>query len=83
MALNLKNIEAERLAAEVAELAGETLTQAVIEALRQRRAALLRERQRRARLSDVRDFLEREVWSLPTVPALPDADLLGYGPSGA
>ncbi len=40
MALNIKNAETERLAAEVAELAGESKTQAVTVALRERRDRL-------------------------------------------
>ncbi|MBI4705237.1 MAG: type II toxin-antitoxin system VapB family antitoxin [Deltaproteobacteria bacterium] len=84
VALNIKNREAETLAAEVAGLAGESMTQAVISALADRRAALLRRRGAVQRLADVRDFLEREVWTRPTLgDPLPDDHLLGYGPSGA
>ena len=40
MALNIKNAEVERLAAEVADLTGETKTEAVRRALAERRARL-------------------------------------------
>jgi antitoxin VapB len=86
MALNIKNPEAERLAAEVAALSGESKTVAVLEALKERRARLLRERSGSRRLDEVRDFLEREVWSLPDVPGsdqTPEEDILGYSDCGA
>lgn len=89
MALNIKNAEVERLAAEVADLAGETKTEAVRRALAERRARL------RARVTDagraerVRRFLETEVWArVPEdqVGRAPDRAererILGYGPGG-
>jgi len=63
MALNIKDRDTERLAAEVAALAGESKTQAIKVALQERKARLEaqgRTHDRRARL--VR-FLETEVWS--------------------
>jgi antitoxin VapB len=89
MALNIKNAEVERLAAEVARLTGESKTEAVRRALAERRARL------RTRLGDashrerVLRFLETEVWA--RVPAdqlgrAPDRGereaILGYGPEG-
>ena len=47
MALNIKNDEADRLARELAELTGETVTAAVTEALRERLEQLRRQRQRK------------------------------------
>jgi antitoxin VapB len=44
MALNIRNSEAERLAKALAKLTGETQTEAVTQALRERLARLLRER---------------------------------------
>ncbi len=69
MALNIKNEEAEKLAAEVASLAGETKTGAVRQALRERRDRLVLEagRDRREPGSLLR-FLEDEIW-----PQIPDA----------
>jgi antitoxin VapB len=88
MALNIKNAEVERLAAEVARLTGESKTQAIGRALEERRRRLksASSHQRRAR---VLRFLEKHVWS--TLPAselgrrLTRAEedaILGYGPGG-
>jgi antitoxin VapB len=87
--LNIKNPDVERLAEEVARLTGESKTEAIRQALLERRRRL-RERvaptARRARLTS---FLEREVWS--RIPAdqlgrAPDRAererILGYGPDG-
>jgi antitoxin VapB len=88
MALNIKNEEAERLAAEVARMTGESKTEAIRRALAERRQRLT------YRVSPDREaralrFLEREVW-----PRIPDDqigrrlsrdeedEILGYGPTG-
>lgn len=88
MALNLKNAEVERLAAEVARLTGESKTEAIRRALEERRRRLKGppSAERRAR---VLRFLRSKVW--PSVPkdrlgrrlsqAEEDA-ILGYGPDG-
>ena len=52
MALNIKNAETEQLAAEVAELAGESKTQAVTVALRERRSGCVAARPSRSAESD-------------------------------
>lgn len=89
MALNIKNPETERLAAEVAELAGESKTQAVTVALRERRERLRRGETLEQRRERIKRFLEEEVW--PQIP--PDVrgksitkaereEILGYGPEG-
>lgn len=83
MALNIKNVEAENLASEVAELAGESMTGAVIQALKERKQRLVRQRERARRMDDAREFLETEVWSLPINRELSDDELLGYGDGGA
>jgi antitoxin VapB len=46
MTLNIKNSETHRLATELARLTGETLTQAVTEALRERLERVSRQRQK-------------------------------------
>lgn len=88
MALNIKNAEVERLAAEVAHLAGETRTEAVRRALAERRERLVH-RGSQTRQQRILRFLENEVW--PNVPPevlgkrLPRDEedaLLGYGPEG-
>jgi antitoxin VapB len=89
MALNIKDADTERLAAEVADLAHETKTRAVKVALEQRRAHLAGRRVRTGRGERLRRFLADEAW--PQLP--PDAlgtplskadreDILGYGPEG-
>jgi antitoxin VapB len=88
MALNIKNADGERLAAEVARLTGETKTEAIRRALDERRRRLksLPVAQRRARVVGV---LEKKVW--PTLPAAErgrrltreeEDDILGYGAGG-
>jgi antitoxin VapB len=89
MALNIKNDEVERLAAEVARMTGESKTEAIRRALAERRQRLayrvnLTDRQPRALR-----FLETEVW--PRIPADQlgrrlsrdeEDQILGYGPEG-
>jgi len=88
VALNIKNEEAERLAAEVARMTGESKTEAIRRALaeRHRRLAYRISPDRQARALR---FLEGEVW-----PRIPDDqigrrlsqdeedEILGYGPAG-
>ena len=89
MALNIKNPEVERLAKEVADLAGETRTEAVRRALLERKERLAFRVVRHRRGRSFLQFLETEVW--PRVP--PSAlgnklsktereAILGYGPEG-
>ena len=61
MALNIKNSEVERLVDEVAELAGETKTDAVRQALVERRERLRLGRRGALGESFLR-YLEEEVW---------------------
>lgn len=90
MPLNIKNAEVERLAADVARLAGETKTEAVRRALLERKQRLSVRVDPASRHDRTLRFLEREVW--PDVP--PDQHgrrltreeedaILGYGPDGA
>jgi antitoxin VapB len=89
MPLNIKDPQAEQLAAEVAELAGENKTHAIRVALQERkeRLELMRGGARRRSL---RRLLETEIW-----PLVPDEvrgrrltkdeeeEILGIGPEGA
>ena len=77
MALNIKNKDVERLAAEVANLAGETKTEAIRRALEERRRHLALRVVRTDRRGDMLRVLEREVW--PTIPRR----MLGRRPSRA
>jgi antitoxin VapB len=89
MALNIKDPRTEALAAEVAELANETKTQAVRGALEERRERLQARQRRERRAERIDRFLKDEAW-----PQVPEAVLgkpiskaereaiLGYGPEG-
>lgn len=71
MALNIKDREAERLATEVAALAGESKTGAVRRALREQHARLTLEAGGGRRLKGgLARLLETEVW-----PLVPDEEL--------
>jgi antitoxin VapB len=81
MALNIRNAQAEKLAAEVARLAGETKTQAVTVALRERLARLQRRRGGR-RLADELDEVALHCSRLPVIDARRADDILGYDEHG-
>lgn len=93
MALNIKDPETEKLAAEVAEMSGDSKTGAVREALRERRVRLRLESGGKAErpFRDMRRWLETEIW-----PQIPDElrggppmakeeveEILGIGPEGS
>jgi antitoxin VapB len=89
MALNIKNPEVEALAEEVARLAGESKTEAIRVALRERRTRLRLQAAERQRPGHRARFLEVEVWSrIPThqLGHPPERDererILGYGEEG-
>jgi antitoxin VapB len=63
--LKIKDTAVERLAAEVAHLAGETKIQAIRRALEERRSRLLLQSDAR-RAATILEFLKSEVW--PLVP---------------
>jgi antitoxin VapB len=88
MALNLKNREVERLAAEVARLTGESKTEAIRRALDERKQRLKGPVAERRRTRVLR-LLEEKVW--PTLPKgergrrltrAEEDEILGFGPSG-
>lgn len=81
MALSLKDPEADRLAREVAERTGETLTGAIVVALRER-LARLRGRGRRRPLRDELREIGKRCASLPTLDHRPDDEILGYDERG-
>jgi len=64
MALNIKNSQVEDLAAEVAQLTGESKTEAIRRALEERRERLSFRVVHQNRAEELRSFLEREVWSV-------------------
>jgi len=87
VALNIKDPETERLAGEVAALAGESKTGAVRQALRERKDRLLLARPSLGRGDRMVAFLEKEVWPhLPAKVRAPSKEeeeaILGFGPEG-
>ncbi len=89
MALNTKNPEVERLAAEVAALAKETKTEAIRRALAERKERLAVRRVDPGKAERLRRLLEDHIW--PTIPrevrgkAITKEEreaILGYGPDG-
>ena len=82
MAICLRNEKTERLAREVAEASGETLTQAVTTALQERLMHLRGRRKAKNKLSAIMEISHR-CGNLPTIdPRSPDA-ILGYDEEGA
>ena len=88
MALNIKNPEVERLAADLARLTGESKTEAIRRALDERRRRLTR-RASDERRTRVLRLLEKRVW--PTIPKdqkgrrltrREEDEILGYGRGG-
>lgn len=89
MALNIKNPEVERLVDEVVSITRETKTEAIRQALAERKARLRLRVSDTARRKRVRRFLEREIWSrVPDdqrgcAPTKTEREgILGYGDQG-
>jgi antitoxin VapB len=89
MALNIKDAETERLAAEVAAMAGESKTRAVKVALRERKERLVLRVARPERAPELRRFLRDEIWAaIPRsvlgkrVSRKEREAILGYGREG-
>ncbi len=89
MALNIKNIEVERLANEVASLANETKTEAIHRALVERRARLQARAGKTGGRKSLREYLEQNVWPIVPVGELghvmsgrEEDEILGCGPQG-
>ncbi|MHB1047392.1 MAG: type II toxin-antitoxin system VapB family antitoxin [Thermoanaerobaculia bacterium] len=81
MALNIRNPEAERLAEAVAQLARETKTEAVTQALRERLARLRRERKGRSLAEELAEIGLR-CSRLPVRDARSAEEILGYDENG-
>jgi antitoxin VapB len=89
MALNIKNPEVERLAAEVARLAHESKTEAIRRALEERKSRLAAITGSRPSGERLTEFFERAIW--PRIPRdvlgkpvskQEQEQILGYGPQG-
>ena len=81
MALSIKNSETERLARQVAQETGESLTVAIQSALKERLQRLKQKRPGRIMTTKLDDILRR-VDSLPTLDTRPEAEILGYDDQG-
>ena len=81
MALNIRNSETEKLAEALAKLTGETKTEAVTQALRDRLSRLRRERAGR-RLADELDEIARHCARLPVLDSRTPEEILGYDEHG-
>ena len=81
MALNIRNPETEQLAEALARLTGETKTQAVTTALRDRLERIRRQRSGR-RLADELDEIAVHCASLPVLDARNAEEILGYDDRG-
>jgi antitoxin VapB len=82
MALNIKHAEADRLARELSAVTGETLTEAVVAALRER---LERQRQRRPKPRTAGEILRetrKRLSLLPVLDARSADEILGYDETG-
>jgi len=89
VALNIKNPEVERLAAEVARLAKESKTEAIRQALTDRKQRLLATGRKADKQERLLSFLSGQVW--PHIPRELSGrritkkereKILGYGPQG-
>lgn len=81
MALNIRNPLAERLSTELAELTGETKTDAVITALSDRLARVRRDKGKKSLREELEEIADR-CSRLPILdPRTPD-EILGYDENG-
>lgn len=81
MPLNIRNPETDRLAEALAKLTGETKTEAVTKALRDRLDRVRRERAGR-RLADELDEIARHCAALPVLDPRSAEEILAYDEDG-
>ena len=81
MALNIRSPEAEQLAAELARQTGESKTEAVTKALRDRLVRVRRERTKR-RLADELEEIAEHCANLPVLDGRPAEKILEYDEAG-
>ena len=81
MAFSIKNEEADRLAREVAKRSGESLTDAVIHALRERLERLAGRRSAPGIREDI-TRMQARIASLPLLDPRSDDEILGYDDEG-
>lgn len=81
MALNIRNSKTEELAATVADITGETKTEAVTKALEERLTRLQRG-QRSRRLADELNEIALHCAALPVFDDRPADEIIGYDERG-
>jgi antitoxin VapB len=81
MALSIKNPEADRLARELAAITGESLSEAVVEALRERLARTAGRRRASSLRNDIKRIQDR-IARLPVLDRRTDEEIVGYDEHG-
>lgn len=81
MPLNIRNPQAETLATQLARLTGETKTEAVIQALRERLERVRRTRSNRGLAHDL-DEIALHCAALPLLDRRSDDQIMGYDEHG-
>jgi antitoxin VapB len=81
MPLSIKNETTERLARQVANETGESLTEAIQKSLEERLERLRREHKSHILAGQIEDLLRR-VDALPTLDSRPEDEILGYDENG-
>ncbi len=81
MSLNIKDAQTDKLAREVAELAGESITEAIRRALEERREKLKRHRRGRGLAEELNDIGTRCA-ALPDLDKRSADEILGYDKKG-
>jgi antitoxin VapB len=81
MAINIKSVETERLAREIASKTGESLTGAIQKALEERLERISQQRRSQILSSQLEDILRR-VDALPIVDSRTPDEILGYDEHG-
>ena len=81
MAISIKSLETERLAREIAEKTGESLTGAIQKALEERLERLKRQRRNQALATQIDDILRR-VDAMPILDSRTADEILDYDEHG-
>jgi antitoxin VapB len=81
MPLSIKSIETERLAREIADKTGETLTGAIKKSLEERLERLKRARNNQNLIMQLQDILHR-VDQLPILDSRSSDEIIGYDENG-
>ena len=81
MAIIIKNMETERLAREIAAKAGESLTETIGKALRERLDRMKKERRNQILSGQLQEILRR-VDQLPVLDSRTPDEILGYDEHG-